>query len=80
MGASPFTKLDFPVLGANPSEFACIQCGEDSQSWFVMAMRHESDRASALLAYALCARCGALYWEEAARKYLEGLRENLRDL
>lgn len=77
--SSPYADVRSGLLfGQQFKEFTCAHCGEPPTSTVAMALRVEADNAkpSILLAYFLCARCGALYWDEAGKKVMASLKES----
>jgi len=43
-----------------------------------MALKHdEHTHAGIMLAYALCTRCAAMYWEESGETFFQTLRESV---
>lgn len=80
MTPSPYTDLKSNLLlGQDVKGFACIQCKGPPSTFVAMALRGDATDAkpAILVAYALCSRCGAQYWEEAGAKVFAFLRESL---
>lgn len=77
---SPYTDLKCSMLlGHDIQGFACVQCKGPPNTFVVMRLKDDvgDEKSSMLLAYALCARCGSLYWEQAGKKVFASLRESL---
>lgn len=73
---NPFTRIDSPMLLGRPLQgFACIQCGEAPTNFLVAAMAVEDHgKPSIVLSYALCGRCGGLFYEEAGERFARTMR------
>lgn len=78
--SSPYTDLKSDLLfGQDIRGFSCVQCKGPPSTFIVMQLKDdaEDDKASIIVAYALCSRCGAQYWEEAGAKVFASLKESL---
>ena len=82
MSDGPFARLDSPAFGKPSEGFACVQCGEPSQAFMVLAIGEDKalGRAACMMAYGICQRCAALYWNEAGASAIEALRAFLKEI
>lgn len=80
MTPSPYTDLKSDLLfGQDIKGFSCIQCKGAPSTFIAMSLKDDAtdEKSSIIVAYALCSRCGAQYWEEAGAKVFTTLRESL---
>ena len=63
-------------MGHPQSAFECVKCSGAANYALATSLRiHDGEKASVIVAYWLCERCKALYWDEAALEVFTVLKE-----